>query len=155
MPKRTLEFFVCDVLICINKIERYTQNIKYSDDFLFEDLIYSATTRELQIIGDAINIILNQAKSITPQLRQTWRMVVDFRNFIVHEYFGLNLERVYDIVFTEIPKLENDVIDFAKNHTDKEALFIAFQDAKADAKMCKNIDVLGYLEKTERMIFSS
>jgi len=58
--------------------------------------------RELQIIGEATKHLL-QAQLID----DTYRIVVDFRNVIVHEYFGIDADEIWDILQNELPTFEN------------------------------------------------
>ena len=79
---RDIAFYMVDILIASDKIRRYTQKFTNPTAFLHSELEWDATIRELEIIGEATNKLL-QANILDPQ----YRMIVDFRNQIVHGYF--------------------------------------------------------------------
>lgn len=62
-----------------------------------------AIERQLEIIGEAVNHLTDEIKSNNPDIE--WRKVTAFRNFIIHGYFGVDLELVWDIVVNKIPPL--------------------------------------------------
>ncbi|MBU1340553.1 MAG: DUF86 domain-containing protein [Proteobacteria bacterium] len=56
---------------------------------------YNATIREYIIIGEAILPLIDLLENKFPEYE--WQMIKDFRNFIVHEYFGVDIQIVWDI----------------------------------------------------------
>lgn len=144
--KRHIEFFIADILISIERILRYSKKISVPADFLKDDFTFSAIARELQIVGDAINHVLANSDTLPDQLIKKWRHVVNFRNMLVHEYFGINQTRVYDIVFVEVPILHDEVFALPKNVVDKSLLKIVLQDALADAVEYENSELSKSLE---------
>ena len=75
---------------------------------IYNDLMFRfAIERQLEIIGEAANHLSNDLKITRPEIE--WRKIVAFRNFVAHEYFGIDLELVWDIVVNKIPPLENTV----------------------------------------------
>lgn len=99
MLDRKAEFFIVDILIANDAIARHMVNITDSMDFVSDELLFTAVTRECEIIGEATNNLL-KAKNLQHLVNQKWRKVVDFRNVISHEYFGLNYEDIFDLVNT-------------------------------------------------------
>ena len=83
MFKRDISLYIVDILIASNKIKRYTKSFTSSTDFLHSELEWDATIRELQLIGDAINILIQE-----DFLTSAFRRIVDFRNQIVHGILG-------------------------------------------------------------------
>jgi uncharacterized protein with HEPN domain len=63
-----------------------------------------AIERQLEITGEAANHLSEKTKLDNPEIE--WRKVTAFRNFIVHEYFGVDLELVWDIVANKVPGLK-------------------------------------------------
>jgi uncharacterized protein with HEPN domain len=59
---------------------------------------FDATMRELQIIGEATKHLLQSGT-----LDDSHRVIVDFRNLIVHEYFGVDAEEIWEILREELP----------------------------------------------------
>jgi uncharacterized protein with HEPN domain len=57
----------------------------------------------LEIIGEAVKGISEETRQKYPLVK--WRKIAGFRDIVVHEYFGVNEETVWDIVENEIPAL--------------------------------------------------
>ena len=103
MPKRDVRLFLHDMLEAIEKIERYTAGLGF-EEFEANDMVVDAVVRNLEIIGEA-------AKHIPQDLRNRygevdWRRVVGFRNIVIHEYFDVDLEIVWTIATSQLPKLK-------------------------------------------------
>ena len=62
---------------------------------------------EFIVIGEAIANIPDEIKKAVPTIE--WRLIKDFRNFIVHEYFGVDARIVWDAVRQELPLLKIEV----------------------------------------------
>jgi len=100
---RKIELYIQDILESIDAIEEYTKYIDYN--FFEKDRkTYSATIREFTIIGEAISKIIDILIEKEPSY--PWRLIKDFRNLIVHEYFGVDSEIVWDLVKNELPILK-------------------------------------------------
>ncbi len=90
MSKRVLEFYIIDILIAIDKIKRYSKDFSNADEFYYDEKSFDATMRELQIIGEATKYLIN-----SNMLDSSFRVVVEFRNIIVHEYFGIDKDEIW------------------------------------------------------------
>ncbi len=88
-----------------------------ADDFMHSELEWDAAIRELQLIGDATNILINECV-----LDRSYRRIVDFRNQIVHGYFGIDQEIVWNVVNQKIPELVDDIIAISKNCDTSQAI---------------------------------
>ena len=58
MPNRVIEYFVLDILIAIDKVKRYSAGFETGEEFAADEKSYSATMRELEIIGEALKHVL-------------------------------------------------------------------------------------------------
>jgi uncharacterized protein with HEPN domain len=94
MSKRKIEFYILDILIAIDKIKRYTKKISNGTELLNDELSWDATIRELEIIGEATKILLNESFLEDKK----YRRIVDFRNQINHGYFGIDEDIVWDVM---------------------------------------------------------
>ena len=103
MSKKDTLLYITDILDSIEAIESYLQDIDYKK-FSNDRKTYSATIREFIIIGEAINKIIEILENRYPNY--PWRTLKDFRNFIVHEYFGVNPQIVYDAATQELDELK-------------------------------------------------
>ena len=106
MFKRDVRLYLSDISESIQAIEEYTQSISL-EFFLSDRKTYSATLREFTVIGEAIANIPDAVKNRFPSIE--WRLIKDFRNFIVHEYFGIDPQIVWDAVKLELPKLKVEI----------------------------------------------
>ncbi|MDD5159577.1 MAG: DUF86 domain-containing protein [Sulfuricurvum sp.] len=106
MSKRDHRLYVEDILESVRAVESYVEGIDF-DAFLNDRKTYSATIREYIIIGEAISAIIDLLEERFPDYE--WRMVKDFRNFIVHEYFGVDPRIVWDLTIQELPILKEKI----------------------------------------------
>jgi uncharacterized protein with HEPN domain len=103
MPKRDPELLLEDMLAAIRKIERYTSGID-QPAFHQDEKTVDAVVRNLEVIGEA-------AKRISPEFASRhedvpWRQVAGLRNRIVHDYFGLDLEIIWQVIRRDLPRLK-------------------------------------------------
>lgn len=98
------------IIDCIEAIEDYTCEGKQS--FFDSRLIQDAVVRNLEIIGEA-------TKNISTGTRQAydyvpWREMAGLRDVLIHDYFGVDIKIVWNVVDRELPKLKNlitEIID--------------------------------------------
>lgn len=103
MSKRDIALYISDILESIGAIEDFIKGCDY-ECFIADRKTYSATLREFIVIGEAIANIPDELKNRFPSV--DWRIIKDFRNFIVHEYFGIDSSIVWDAVRLELPELK-------------------------------------------------
>ena len=110
MSKKTrdIELFIVDVFVSLEKIRIYTLDFELADSFKHSNLHWDATIRQLEILGEALNHLLNdeQFSNYAPKY---FRKIVDFRNVIVHEYFGIDEEEVWDVITNKLILLNVDM----------------------------------------------
>jgi uncharacterized protein with HEPN domain len=70
-------------------------------------MIQDAVIRNLQTLAESTQRISNSLKTAHPEVE--WRGISDFRNVVVHNYMGINLNRVWDIVVQNLPALKLQV----------------------------------------------
>jgi len=107
MHKRNLRLYIEDILESIEAIESYVADVSSFDDFANDRKTYSATIREYIVIGEAILPLIELLENKFPNYE--WRMIKDFRNFIVHEYFGVDLQIIWDITKLELDELKTKI----------------------------------------------
>ena len=128
MSKRVIELFVIDLLIAMDKISRYHDGFSDAQNFYHDDKSFDATIRELQIIGEATKHLIN-AKI----LGNEHRVIVDFRNLIVHEYFGIDADEIWNILHQELPSFKKSV-HMLLSEFDKEKLLQVISNTQEDSR---------------------
>ena len=82
------------ILECIGWIERFTAEGR--EAFLQDRKTQSAVLRELQTLAESTERLSEEFKSRHPQI--PWRNIAGFRNILVHDYLGIKLDRVWEII---------------------------------------------------------
>lgn len=105
MP-RNYDLYLEDILASALKILEFTKGLSYQG-FRDDAKTFDAVVRNLEIIGEA-------AKKIPDDLRKTrseieWKKIAGLRDILIHEYFGIDAELVWDIIQNKIPKLINEL----------------------------------------------
>jgi uncharacterized protein with HEPN domain len=86
---------------------RVTSSI--SKEFFFKDeTLKRATTRSLEIIGEAARYMDSDFKQENNYIE--WRLMQDMRNKIIHEYFGVNYEVVWDTIRNDLVLLKEQLL---------------------------------------------
>jgi len=107
---RKIKLYINDILESIDAIESYLKHTTF-EEFKNDRKTYSATIREYTIIGEAISNIIDELNQNFPEY--SWRMIKDFRNFIVHEYFGIDYQIIWDLTKKELPELKKKIKDIS------------------------------------------
>ena len=102
MSERDVLLLIGDILEAGNKIFQYTAGLSY-DQFIADDKTVDATIRNFEIIGEAAKRIPDDFKLIHPEIE--WRRIVGLRNRVIHEYFGIDYEVLWDIREHFLPPL--------------------------------------------------
>lgn len=111
MYERDERHFIDDIVDSIQAIEEFTDGMN-CEAFVADRKTYSATLREFIVIGEAVSQLPEEVKDLRPSV--AWRQIKDFRNIIVHAYFGIDLEIVWDAVTKELPRLKDEMISLQK-----------------------------------------
>ena len=90
---------VCEFSV---KVVTYTEGLD-QDAFVAEGLIYDATLRNIELIGEAATHIPSEVREAHPEIQ--WRQIIGTRNQVAHVYLGLDDDVIWDIICTDIPRL--------------------------------------------------
>ncbi len=100
MSKRSLELLVEDIWESIDKIDRYSKGMT-QDNFQNDEKTIDAVVRNLEIIGEAAS---RMPEDFTDQHSKIeWVKIIGLRNRIVHEYFGVDLQIIWQILKKDLP----------------------------------------------------
>jgi uncharacterized protein with HEPN domain len=95
--------FLMDILDSIEKIENFVEGFNFEEFSKDTKTIY-AVIRALEIIGEATKNLPNSLKVEHPEV--PWRDMAGFRDKVVHGYFGVDLEVVWDTAIDDAPSLK-------------------------------------------------
>ena len=93
-------------------IERYVGEIS-KKEFLKSVQIQDSVIRRLEIIGEAIRNLPEKLKKKYPSV--SWREIADMRNVLIHEYFSVDENLLWNAAKKDIPALKKNIIDIIKN----------------------------------------
>jgi len=106
MP-RDYKAYINDILEAIDRIESYTENLTI-DGFSESKLYQDAIVRNLEIIGEAVKRLPKELIKKYPEIE--WKKIAGLRDILVHAYFGIDIEIVWDIVQNKIPELKDQIL---------------------------------------------
>ncbi len=107
MSDKDVLVFVNHILENIKKIEVFSDSLT-KERFLKDDLRQYALIRAIEVIGEAVKNIPISIKNKYPLT--SWKDIVGTRDVLIHHYFGVDLNIIWDIVKHEIPKLKQQII---------------------------------------------
>ncbi len=112
MSKRDWRLFINDILECIERIEKYVSGLSY-DDFIKDDKTKDAVVRNLEIIGEAANQIPMDIRERYKDI--PWAQIVGLRHRLIHGYFVVDYDIVWNIISKEMPDLKIKIKEIFKD----------------------------------------
>jgi uncharacterized protein with HEPN domain len=98
MP-RDLRLQIDDILSSIAKIEEYIRDMDF-EAFSSDPKTQDAVMRNLEVIGEAGRVLPDSIKDGSSSV--DWRKIVGLRNILIHEYFGISLPIIWDVVCNKL-----------------------------------------------------
>jgi len=102
------EVFVKHILDEINFLMNKSKDLEY-EGLIKDEILKRAFVRSLEVIGEATKNVSLEFKEKHPDIE--WRELTGLRDKLIHRYFGVKWEIVWDIVRSKIPQLKEKIED--------------------------------------------
>ena len=100
---RDYRVYLEDILEAIRKIREFTNEVSLAA--LSKDAkTLDAVIRNLEVVGEAVKRLPEQVRSRQPDVE--WKKIAGLRDILIHEYFGINVEVVWDVIQHKLSELE-------------------------------------------------
>ena len=97
------------IIEAISKIEEYASVGR--DFFMTQSHWQDAVIRRLEIIGEATKNLSSELKTNNPDV--PWRRIAGLRDILIHNYMGVDLNAVWDVIQKDIPALKKQVLEIS------------------------------------------
>ncbi len=104
--EREYILFLEDMVVSIDRIFNYTQGLNYNT-FIDDQKTIDAVTRNFEIIGEAANSVPIEIKQ--KYINVPWQQMYGLRNYASHEYFGISLITLWEIIQHNLSKNKTDI----------------------------------------------
>jgi uncharacterized protein with HEPN domain len=115
---RREELYLNDIIQAIERINSYVKNVS-ADEFKLDALRADAVLFNLMTIGEAVKNIPDAVRQRSPDIR--WRDISRFRDRVVHHYFSLDLDIVWEIVTQHLAPLKGFIETLVKEIQSEDA----------------------------------
>jgi uncharacterized protein with HEPN domain len=102
------------ILDAIDRIEEYTRGVGY-EDFMKTNLVQAGVIREIEIIGEATKRLTQGFKGKYRDI--PWKQMAGMRDKLIHDYFGIDLDAVWDTTERDIPILKGSIKDIMEKES--------------------------------------
>jgi len=106
MKKRDYGDFVQDIRDSINDVENFIDGMEFGDFIKDKKTIYNVV-RAIEIIGEAAKNVPEQVRKKYPDV--PWKQMAGMRDKLIHEYFGVDLEILWETAKDDMPRLKTPI----------------------------------------------
>ena len=104
--KRDVNLFIQDILENIKDIESFSKGLT-KKEFAANKLKQNAIIRSLEVIGEAVKNIPDSFRKEHPNI--PWKDIAGFRDILSHVYFGVNIDRVWNIIEVDLSSFKREI----------------------------------------------
>ena len=132
--------YLLNILEYIGKIWKYTEEAKNAEELLDlnDQMNFNASLTLLANIGENISKITEKLRRENPNIE--WKQIKEFRNRIVHDYVGIDLAIVYEIITKDLKTLKHDVEKIIREQTNKKVFDIKEIEISKISNFYRNIN---------------
>jgi uncharacterized protein with HEPN domain len=105
MP-RDYRVYLEDILEAAAHVRLYTQSLT-QQQLAADRKTLDAVVRNLEVIGEAVKNVPQDVRAQRPAVQ--WKKIAGLRDILIHQYFGIDLDIVWDVVRNKLPALETEV----------------------------------------------
>ena len=109
MTEKSQTVFIRHILENIEKIEDFSKGIS-KEELKNDELRKYAIVRAIEIIGEAVKNLSSEFKEKHKDI--PWKEIIGTRDIMIHKYFGVDLEVVWDIISNNLPDLKKKLCKF-------------------------------------------
>ena len=94
------------ILECIGRIEENAR--QGQEKFLTSHTLQDAVIRNLQTMAESTQRLSDDRKAMYPEVE--WHRIAAFRNVLVHDYLGIDVEKIWQIIQRDVPELKKAIV---------------------------------------------
>jgi len=117
MP-RDFRVYLGDMLVAVERITSYTSGLTYAE-FRSDTRTVDAVVRNLEVLGEAAKQVSEAIRSKRPNIE--WRKLAGLRDILIHGYFGIDLDIIWDIVDTKLAPLMDQLSSLIRQLDSEES----------------------------------
>lgn len=115
MKQRNPEVYLLDIAESIEAIERHIDQVD-KDEFMINQTVQDAVVRRLEVIGEATKHLPSSLTELRSEI--PWKEIAGMRDVLIHEYFGVNIGRVWKVVENDLSDLK-EAVHYLIDHQDQ------------------------------------
>jgi uncharacterized protein with HEPN domain len=101
---REWTLYVRDMVTCCDHILTYTEGVS-RETFDQRGMVFDATVRNLELLGESASQLPEEARARAPEIE--WRPLIALRNILIHAYFGIDDDILWDLVQNKVRPLRS------------------------------------------------
>lgn len=103
--KKDIRVYLAQIAERIDRIETYVAGGR--ETFFSEPMIQDAVIRNFEVIGEAAKRVSDDYRMSHPEI--PWRSLAALRDVLIHQYEGVSLDQVWQIVANDLPGLKHSI----------------------------------------------